>query len=57
MAETEQEKTENKLAEFKSMNEQAESSKVSASDLQRKVDLLENELDTAEKTIKDLNDK
>ncbi|KAJ2968525.1 hypothetical protein NUW54_g13190 [Trametes sanguinea] len=51
------EKAESKVAELKAMNEDGEQSKTANEGLQRKIQLLEEELDTAEKNLKDAMEK
>ena len=49
------EKAETKLGELKTQNADGESSKMTNENLQRKVQLLEEELDAAEKNVKELS--
>jgi len=55
--ETENEKTEEKLKEYKASSLDSEHSKTTADTLIRKVQLLEEELDAAEKNLKETVDK
>lgn len=57
MAETELEKLEGKLHEHKAVREEHESTASNSESLQRKIALLESELDTAEKNLKETTDK
>ena len=55
--EAENEKTEEKLKEYKASSLDSEHSKTTADTLIRKVQLLEEELDAAEKNLKETVDK
>jgi len=57
VAEADLEKAEAKVADAKIVHEQGEMSKGTADNLSRKVQLLEEELDTAEKNVKDTMEK
>ena len=57
LLEADLEKAEAKLNETKASAADAESSKTTSDALQRKVQLLEEELDAAEKTLKETNEK
>lgn len=51
------EKTETKLVEAKSANAEGEHNRSTADNLSRKIQLLEDELDTAEKNVKETMEK
>lgn len=51
------EKAESKLADAKHAHEEGDSAKSTAENLQRKIQILEEELDTAEKNLKETVDK
>jgi len=51
------EKTEAKLADAKAAHEDSETSRTTAENLQRKIQLLEEELDVAEKNVKETVEK
>lgn len=51
------EKAESKLADAKHAHEEGDTAKSTAENLQRKIQILEEELDTAEKNLKETVDK
>ena len=57
MLETDLEKAETSLSDLKGASVEGESSKATSENLQRKVQLLEEELDAAEKNVKDTVEK
>ncbi|KAH9935914.1 tropomyosin [Epithele typhae] len=57
VAETDLEKAESKLADLKHAQEDGETSKTANEGLQRKIQLLEEELDAADKNLKEAMDK
>lgn len=57
MLEAENEKAEEKLKEYKASSLESEQSRTTADSLVRKVQLLEEELDAAEKNLKETVDK
>lgn len=56
-SEAELEKAEEKVAEYKTANVDGEQTKMTSEGLQRKVQLLEEELDAAEKNVKETVDR
>lgn len=57
MLDSDLEKAEQKLADLKSAQEDGEQSRTANEGLQRKIQLLEEELDAADKNLKDAMDK
>ncbi len=57
MAEADLDKLEGKVHEHKTAREEHESNATNSESLQRKVDVLEAELDTAEKNLRETTDK
>ena len=55
--EAELEKTETRLVDLKGAREEGESTKTTAENLSRKIQLLEDELDAAEKNVKETMEK
>lgn len=57
LAETELEKSEDKLKQLKAASDEGETHRATGENLQRKVQLLEEELDKAEKDLKEVTEK